>query len=231
MPEVRKIINRRIFLQQTAAAGVGGLALGAGPMAPTVAARDVQFQVLGLAQPVETVVRKGTTSDLVNPPSGLATTLTFNASAWQGGWHRNDSGFLGRPWTALYGAQSAYPQAALVFSLTVAPTGPMTLTLTGISDESGVRDRIGMTVNNETIYTGPAWFAGWNGVGTGQDAIWTTVVVTLPASLFQRGVNQISIANQHPGANFGKPPYVDLGAARLVIPGAGGSVITNVTGR
>lgn len=160
-------------------------------------------------------------NNLVNPPTGMVTTLTFNTGDWQGGWHRNDSGFLGRPWTAIYGAQSKYPQASLTFNLTATPTNRVMLTLVGISDETGVKDQIRVTINGRNIYTGPAWFANWDGNGNGQNAVWTTVDITMPGNYFQQGTNQITVANLHPGSNFSSPPWVDLGAAQLVVPGVG----------
>jgi hypothetical protein len=129
---------------------------------------------------------------------------------------------------AIYGSQSDYPRASLVFSLDGVPTGNVRVTLVGICDETGTQDRIRLTVNGVAIYVGPAWFANWNGQGNGSDAVWTTVVITLPANYFDAGTNRITIANLHSGANFSSPPWVDLGAARLEAPGVGASIAARV---
>ena len=42
------------------------------------------------------------------------------------------------------------------------------MTLVGICDESGTRDRIRVTVNGVAIYVGTAWFRGWDGEGNGE---------------------------------------------------------------
>lgn len=190
--------------------------------APTVqTAPDVTIQVLGQQQSPPPL----SGNSLVNPRAGVVTTLTFAASSWQGGWLRNNSGFLGRPWVAIYGAQSDYPRASLVFTLDDVPAGDVRLTLTGICDESGTRDRIRVTVNGVAIYVGTAWFRGWNGEANGADAVWTTVSITLPADYFGPGTNRITVANLQSGDNFSSPPYVDLGAARLEVPGAGASIV------
>jgi hypothetical protein len=192
---------------------------GKAPEAQT--APDVTIQVLGQNQSPQSL----TGGSLVNPRAGVVTTLTFAASSWQGGWLRNNSGFLGRPWVAIYGAQSDYPRASLVFNLDDVPTGDVRLTLVGICDESGTRDRIRVTVNGLAIYTGTAWFRSWNGEGNGADAVWTTVLITLPADYFASGTNRITVANLQSGDNFSSPPYVDLGAARLDVSGVGASIV------
>jgi hypothetical protein len=192
---------------------------GMAPAAQT--APDVTIQVLGQQQSPPPL----SGSSLVNPRAGVVTTLTFAASSWQGGWLRNNSGFLGRPWVAIYGAQSDYPRASLVLTLDDVPTGDVRLTLVGICDESGTRDRIRVTVNGVAIFAGTAWFRGWDGEGNGADAVWTTVLITLPVDYFGPGTNRITISNLQSGDNFSSPPYVDLGAARLEVPGVGASIV------
>lgn len=197
-------------------------AVGKAPDAQT--APDVTIQVLGPQQSSAPLA----SGSLVNPTASVVTTLTFAASSWQGGWLRNNSGFLGRPWVAIYGAQSAYPRASLAFTLAGVPTGDVQVTLTGICDESGTRDPIRVTVNGVGIFTGTAWFAGWNGVGNGANAVWTTVVITLPADYFNTGTNRITVSNLHSGNNFSSPPYVDLGAARVEVPGVGAAIAARI---
>ncbi len=192
---------------------------GKAPAAQT--APDVTIQVLGQQQSPSPL----SGSSLVNPRAGVVTTLTFAASSWHGGWLRNNNGFLGRPWVAIYGAQSDYPRASLVFTLDDVPAGDVRLTLVGICDETGTRDRIRVTVNGVAIYVGTAWFRSWDGEGNGADAVWTTVLITLLADYFGPGTNRITVANLQNGDNFSSPPYVDLGAARLELPGVGASIV------
>jgi hypothetical protein len=215
---VPRLVIGFALVMEVVLAGLGRQAAANVPDAQT--AIDVSIQVLAANQSPA----YATSGSLVNPTASVVTTLTFAASSWQGGWLRNNSGFLGRPWVAIYGAQSNYPRASLVFTLDDVPSDDVRVVLTGICDESGTRDRIRVTVNGVAIYVGTAWFAGWNGVGNGANAVWTTVVLTLPPAYFDAGSNRITISNLHSGANFSSPPYVDLGAARIEVPGVGAAI-------
>src|SRR5690348_3614736 len=128
------IVLPRLVVVLALALGVvlGGFARQVGAKTPAAqTAADVTIQVLSQQQSPASA----TSSSLVNPTASVVTTLTFAAASWQGGWLRNNSGFLGRPWVAIYGAQSNYPRASLVFSLDDVPTGDVRVVLTGICDE------------------------------------------------------------------------------------------------
>ncbi len=151
-------------------------------------------------------------------PSAAA--AAFTAADWIGAFFRGDEQFYGRPWSAIYGAASAYPQATIRFRLDARPSGPATLTLTGLDDELAELNPIAIEVNGQQVFSGPSPFLNWDGVGNGADAAWTEVTVTIPADFLQRGRNEITIANLSPSGNFNAPPYVLLGDATLEVPGA-----------
>ena len=131
-----------------------------------------------------------------------------------------NSAFYGRPWTAIYGAASDYPQATLRFRLSNAPTGPSTLTVAGLDDELAGANPMAIIVNGETLFEGQSPFQSWDGVGNGANAAWTDADITIPANALVAGRNDITIANLSPSATFGAPPYILLGDATLSVPGA-----------
>jgi hypothetical protein len=144
--------------------------------------------------------------------------MEFTAADWSGGYYRGDALAYGRPWVALYGAQSDYPRAVLTVTLDGVGAGPATLTLTGLDDEWDAPNDLALEVNGQRAFAGPSPFPNWDGVGTGAGAAWTTVTFELPAGLLQSGANEIAVANLTPGANFGVPPYVLLADAILELP-------------
>ena len=154
------------------------------------------------------------------PSSAAAAFATFSAEDWAGGYFRGDALVYGRPWVAVYGAQSAYPRAALAFTLEAEPSGPVTFTVTGLDDEWAGSTPIALEVNGQQVFAGPSPFASWDGVGDGSGAAWTTVAFELPAGLLAAGRNEVAVANLAPAGNFGAPPYVLLADATLVAPGA-----------
>lgn len=155
------------------------------------------------------------------PTPALPTRVAFTAADWSGGYYRGDALAYGRPWVALYGAQSAYPRAVLSFELEASPTGPSRLTLTGLDDEWAGSTPIELAVNGQLVFAGPSPFASWDGVGDGSNAAWTAVAFELPADLLTAGRNEVVIANLAPAANFNAPPYVLLADASLEVSGAG----------
>jgi hypothetical protein len=143
--------------------------------------------------------------------------LQFSAADWQGGYFRGDAEWYGRAWTAIYGAQSPHPRASLTFSLAAAPRDPATLTITGLDDEWAGNNPIVIAVNGVEIFAAPSPFVSWDGVGHGEQAGWTAIPFTVPASLLHEGANEIALANQAPSASFGSPPYILVSDAVLEI--------------
>ena len=121
---------------------------------------------------------------------------------------------------AVYGNLSVYSRAIAAFGLDAAPTGPATLTLTGIDDEWLDLNPIAVEVNGQQIFAGASPFANWDGTTTGAATAWTPVTITIAPELLQAGRNRITIANLSPSVNVGSPPYVLLGDASLQAPGA-----------
>lgn len=150
-----------------------------------------------------------------------SSTLQLEAADWQGGYYRGDDGFLGRQWTAIYGAQSEYPRATIGFRLDRAPAEPVTVTISGLDDESGVPKQIAFEVNGKRAYEGPSWFNGWDGAGNGENAVWSNAEITIPAALLARGDNVVTVVNLTQSANFGEPPYVLVAETTVRTRGAG----------
>lgn len=214
---VVSLFRRRIRI--AALVSVLALTSVALPLTGTLAQGDVQIQVLG--QGVQATAGGG---NLVNPTTSVSTTVTLAASEWTGGYYQGNGVWYGRPWSALYGTQTQYSTASITIQLGSTPTGPVTLTLTGLNDESGTKNPIQITVNGTSIFNGTSWFASWDGQGQGQNAPWTSVAITIPASYFSLGANSIVVSNLTNSSNFSMPPYLLLGAAQINLPGASASV-------
>jgi hypothetical protein len=214
-------VNSTVRHRVRAAALATALAVGTLTLLPggALAQSDVQIQVLG--QGVQATSGGG---NLVNPTTSVSTTVTLAASEWTGGYYQGNGQWYGRPWAALYGTQTQYSTASITIQLSSTPTGAVTLTLTGLNDESGTKNPIQITINGTSIFNGTSWFASWDGQGQGQNAAWTTVAITIPASYFALGANSIVVSNLTNSSNFSQPPYVLLGAAQLNLPGASASV-------
>ena len=155
-----------------------------------------------------------------------ASGATFTAADWSGAFFQGDERFYGRPWSAIYGAASEYPRASIRFRLDVAPTAPATLTLTGLDDELDALNPIAIEVNGQQVFSGPSPFLNWDGVGNGENAVWTEVSVTIPAELLRDGRNEVVVANLSPSSNFNAPPYVLLADATVEAPGARVTAVT-----
>ena len=190
---------------------------------PTTAATPRLLRPLGpTPTPTPTATPRPTATP--TPPPTLTPTpppalrVAFAAEDWAGGYYRGDREYYGRPWVAVYGARSAYPWATLTFALAAPPSGPATLTLTGLDDEWAGPNEIALELNGRRVYAGPSPFPDWDGVGTGEDAAWTAVAFALPAELLRAGPNEVAVANLAPAANFGTPPYVLLAEATLEVP-------------
>jgi hypothetical protein len=140
--------------------------------------------------------------------------LAFSAEEWQGGFTRTSGDFLGRPWSAVYGATSGYGEATLTFALDDAPAGEAELTITGVDDEAGGDSPISVTVNGVEVFAGPSPFPSWEGEDTSSGP-WAEVSFAVPAGVLDAGGNQITVANLDPSATIDSPPYVLLSDATL----------------
>jgi hypothetical protein len=158
-------------------------------------------------------------------PSAAGSAAVIPAASWEGAYRPRDALHFGRPWVAIYGNLSVYPQATARVRLDAAPTAPATLTLTGIDDEWGDLNPIEVGVNGQQVFSGASPFANWDGTTTGAALAWTPVTITIAPELLQAGRNRITFANLSSSVTVGSPPYVLLGDATLQAPGAAVTVL------
>jgi hypothetical protein len=160
------------------------------------------------------------TATAVQAPPAVGSAGLIPAASWEGAYHPRDALYFGRPWVAIYGNLSVYPRATALVRLDAPPTGPATLTLTGIDDEWLDLNPIAIEVNGQQVFAGASPFANWDGTTSGAATAWTPVTITIAPDLLRAGRNRISIANLSPSVTVGSPPYVLLGDASLQAPGA-----------
>jgi hypothetical protein len=172
------------------------------------------------ATPRQTVTAPTTPQPSAAAPAAAGSAAVIPAAVWEGAYRPRDALHFGRPWVAIYGDLSVYPRATAFVRLDVAPTGPATLTLTGIDDEWLDLNPIAVEVNRQQVFTGASPFANWDGTTTGAPTPWTPVTITIAPELLRAGRNRIAIANLSPSITVGSPPYVLLGDASLQVPGA-----------
>ena len=203
------------------------------PSVATPSTRSVATAPAGIALATETPSPRASPAGTPPPPAVSRATVTATqapsaagsagvipAAIWEGAYHPRDALHFGRPWVAIYGNQSIYPRATAAFRLDAAPTGPATLTLTGIDDEWLDLNPIVVEVNGQQVFAGASPFANWDGTTTGAPTAWTPVTITIAPELLQAGRNRITIINLSPSVTVGSPPYVLLGDASLQAPGA-----------
>lgn len=143
-------------------------------------------------------------------PGASPSQENWGADIWKGGHYRGDGAAYGRQWTAIYGAASEYPRTTLTLSLTDDPSLPVRLFVTGLDDELLAKNQIRVEVNGQRVYQGESWFPNWDGVGSGANAAWTTVEISVPPELLMQGANRITIRNLSEAGSFGQAPYVLL---------------------
>ncbi len=139
------------------------------------------------------------------------------ASDWEGGFYQADPAlqdYYGRPWVAVYGAQSDYPSASLVFTLDGSPEAPVTLTVLGLDDEIEGLNPLAIEVNGRRVYEGDDPFVNWNAV-TGDPSVWSQVGFRMAPDLLEEGENTVTFINLSESDTFGGPPYFLLGDGRL----------------
>ena len=145
---------------------------------------------------------------------GEPLSLGFSYAEWQGALLRTDSGFLGRPWAAVYGSQSGYGQATLAFALESAPSGEAVLLITGVDDEVGGNNPIVITVNGVEVYSGGSPFPSWDGADVSR-APWTEVSIAIPDGVLREGANTVTVSNLSSSAAINSVPYVLLSDTRV----------------
>ncbi len=207
----------------TLAGGALSLAGGTGPSAAAQADPTTTPLTLQFYTPVPAASTRAPATTPTPRPAATATpdddegtSVAFAADAWEDAYYQGNGEFYGRAWVAVYGAESEFPRATLAFDLDDAPQEDVVLTVDGLDDEWDPKNRIQLEVNGRAVYRGQSWFADWDGVGTGENAAWTTVRITIPAELLREGANEVAFVSREPVANFGSPPYILLAEATLV---------------
>jgi len=145
-------------------------------------------------------------------PATGAAGITFAAEDWQGGLFRGDGQAYGRPWVAVYGAQSLYPRATLTFTLPSAPSDTVAFHVAGLDDEIAGPTGIAIEINGVPVQLASP-FADFN--GDFANANWTELDLLIPAELLQAGQNSIAFANLAQSASVGLPPYFLLGEGTI----------------
>ena len=199
----------------------------------TPSARSVATAPVGIAVESEAPSPRASPARTPPPPAVSRATATptqatsaagsagvIPAASWDGAYRPRDTLHFGRPWVAIYGNLSVYSRAAATVRLDAVPTGPATLTLTGIDDEWLDLNPISVKVNGQQVFSGASPFANWDGTNRGAAEAWTPMTITIAPELLQAGKNRITITNLSPTDNVGSPPYVLFGDASLQAPGA-----------
>jgi hypothetical protein len=167
--------------------------------------------------PTEEVAQTAPTATAEPEESDEDTVVSFEASDWIGGFYQSDpdlQAYYGRPWVAVYGAESDYPQATLAFELDGEPNQPIQVTILGLDDELEALNRMAVEINDRRVYEDEAIFGNWNAV-SGDPSVWTEVRLTIDPSLLRDGVNTLTFLNLEPVASFNGPPYFLLGAGTI----------------
>jgi hypothetical protein len=149
-------------------------------------------------------------------------TGTFAPDRLVGAYRRDDGTLYGRQNAVLYSVGTGYETGTLTFSLVQAPTGPLTLILTGLDDEVSGTNRLVVTLNGVTIFAGADTFpntpASDHGVG-GADRYWGEMQLPIPADVLREGTNTLVLENAAPGGKLGTP-YILINSVQFAPPAA-----------
>jgi hypothetical protein len=118
---------------------------------------------------------------------------------------------------ALYGAGSGYNVGILTFEATVAPSGQLTLVLTGLDDEQEAHSTIQILLNGTTLFSGASGFDNRPAIGAaaGGTLPWGQMRVVVPAGTLKLGQNSLVVRNTTAGDQLA-PPYVLIHDLQIV---------------
>ena len=118
---------------------------------------------------------------------------------------------------ALYGAGSGYNVGILTFEATVAPSGHLTLVLTGLDDEQEAHSTIQVLLNGATLFSGASGFDNRPPIGAvgGGDLPWGQMRLVVPAGTLKLGQNSIVVRNTTAGDELAAP-YVLIHDLQIV---------------
>lgn len=149
-------------------------------------------------------------------------TGTFGPDRLVGAYRRDDGTLYGRQNAALYSVGTGYEAGTLTFTLVQAPTGTLTLILTGLDDEVSGTNRLVVTLNGVAIFAGPDTFpntpASDHGVG-GTDRYWGEMPLPIPAGVLREGANTLVLESAAPGGKLGTP-YILINSVQFAAPTA-----------
>jgi len=175
----------------------------------------------GAAAPIASAVAAPPTI-VPTPAPIIEYTATFGPDRLIGAYRRNDGTLYGRQNAALYSVGTGYETGTLTFTLVQAPTGPLTLILTGLDDEVSGTNRLIVTLNGTAIFAGPDTFPNTpmsdHGVG-GSDRYWGDMELAIPADVLRAGENTLVLENAAPGGKLGTP-YILINSVQFAAPTA-----------
>jgi len=118
---------------------------------------------------------------------------------------------------ALYGAGSGYNVGILTFEATVAPSGQLTLVLTGLDDELESHSTIQVLLNGTTLFSGASGFDNRPAIGAaaGGALPWGQMRLVVPAGTLKIGQNSLVVRNTTAGDGLA-PPYVLIHDLQIV---------------
>jgi len=118
---------------------------------------------------------------------------------------------------ALYGAGSGYNVGILTFEATVAPSGQLTLVLTGLDDEREGHSTIQVLLNGTTLFSGASGFDNRPAIGAaaGGALPWGQMRLVVPAGTLKLGQNSLVVRNTSAGNELA-PPYVLIHDLQIV---------------
>lgn len=199
----------------TTAAPVASAAPASAPAAPATTPTTGVAAPIASAAPAPTAV-VSTAAPIVGY------TGTFGPERLVGAYRRDDGTLYGRQNAVLYSVGTGYETGTLTFTLVQAPTGPLTLILTGLDDEVSGTNRLVATLNGVAIFAGPDTFpntpASDYGVG-GVDRYWGEMQLPIPAGVLRAGENTLVLENAAPGGKLGTP-YILINSVQFAAPTA-----------
>jgi serine/threonine protein kinase, bacterial len=143
----------------------------------------------------------------------------FTPDQLNGSYQRLAGQLYGRPEVALYGVNSGYSTGTLTFTLATAPSGQVTLVLTGLDDEQTAHCPLAVVINDVTVFSSANTFPNTptndHGLG-GNDRYWGQMRIAVPAGLLQAGANSLTLRNLADGDTIGVPPYILINGLELV---------------
>jgi hypothetical protein len=193
------------------------------PATPTVSApvnATTAAVVTTVPPQVTTAAAAPTTANAIatTTPAAAPVSVSFDYSALDGAYERDDSTLFGRTEKALYGVGSQNDKATITFKLDKAPLGQPVLKITGLDDELAKQCAFEVLVNDTPVFNGPNTFpaAPRNDSGEGgKDRYWGPMTINVPTSALKVGQNTITLRNLENWTGALGVPYILINAVSL----------------